>query len=35
MVETYLSEHSEAEFSHGICPDCGKDLYGDLYVDEG
>jgi DNA-binding response OmpR family regulator len=35
MVETYLAAHSEAEFSHGICPDCGKDLYGDLYVDEG
>lgn len=34
MVETYLSEHSDAEFSHGICPDCGKELYGDLYVDE-
>lgn len=34
MVETYLSAHSDAEFSHGICPDCGKELYGDLYVDE-
>ncbi len=33
MVETYLSERSDAEFSHGICPDCGKELYGDLYVD--
>ena len=21
-VETYISEHSEAQFSHGICPDC-------------
>ena len=21
-LETYLSEHSEAEFSHGICPEC-------------
>lgn len=33
MVETYLSAHSDAEFSHGICPDCGTKLYGDLYVD--
>ena len=33
MVETYVAEHSDAEFSHGICPDCGKELYGDLYVD--
>lgn len=22
QVEKYLAEHSEAEFSHGICPDC-------------
>lgn len=21
-LETYISEHSDAEFSHGICPDC-------------
>ncbi len=21
-VESYMSEHSEAEFSHGVCPDC-------------
>jgi PleD family two-component response regulator len=21
-LETYLSEHSEAEFSHGVCPEC-------------
>ncbi len=34
MVETFVAERSEAEFSHGICPDCGVELYGDLYVDE-
>jgi phosphoserine phosphatase RsbU/P len=22
QVETYISDHSEAEFSHGICPEC-------------
>lgn len=22
QVEAYISDHSEAEFSHGICPDC-------------
>lgn len=22
VLETYLKEHSEAEFTHGICPDC-------------
>lgn len=35
LVETYVADHSDAEFSHGICPDCGKKLYGDLYTDEG
>ncbi len=28
-VETYISEHSAADFSHGICPDCAKKLYGE------
>ena len=28
LLETYIQEHSEAEFSHGICPDCMKKLYG-------
>jgi hypothetical protein len=26
-VETYVREHSEAEFSHGICPECMKASY--------
>ena len=26
-VEVYVQKHSEAEFSHGICPDCAKKLY--------
>lgn len=32
LVETYVEQHSDAEFSHGICPDCGTKLYGDLYT---
>jgi FixJ family two-component response regulator len=28
QVEVYIAEHSEAEFSHGICPDCADRLYG-------
>jgi hypothetical protein len=28
-IETYISEHSDALFSHGICPDCARELYGD------
>jgi PAS domain S-box-containing protein len=26
-IESYIHEHSEAEFSHGICPKCLKKLY--------
>jgi DNA-binding response OmpR family regulator len=29
-VESYITRHSEARFSHGICPDCAKRLYPDL-----
>ncbi len=29
-LEGYISEHSEAEFSHGLCPDCLQRLYPDL-----
>jgi len=28
QLENYIQEHSEAEFSHGFCPDCMKKLYG-------
>lgn len=27
-VETYVASRSEASFSHGICSDCGPELYG-------
>jgi hypothetical protein len=30
QMEVYIRDHSEAEFSHGICPDCKQELYGDL-----
>ncbi len=30
QLEVYLKEHSDAEFSHGICPDCVEKLYPDL-----
>jgi hypothetical protein len=31
QVEIYISDHSEAEFSHGLCPDCMQALYPDSY----
>ncbi len=29
-IEQYIREHSEAEFTHGLCPDCIKKLYPQL-----
>ena len=31
QIEAYIGDHSEAEFSHGICPDCAKKLYPEFY----
>ena len=30
QIESYIGAHSEAKFSHGICPDCVKKLYPEL-----
>jgi len=30
QLEGYLHTHTEAEFSHGICPECVRRLYPDL-----
>ena len=30
QIETYIASHSDADFTHSICPDCMKDLYPDL-----
>jgi len=27
QMEVYIHEHSEAEFSHGLCPDCAHKIY--------
>ena len=31
QIENYIHEHSDAQFSHSICPDCIKKLYPDMY----
>lgn len=31
-VETYISERSDADFSHGICPDCVRQHYPELDI---
>ncbi len=34
QVETYIHQHTNARVSHGICPDCAKILYPDLFENE-
>jgi hypothetical protein len=34
QMEKYITEHSLAHFSHGICPDCTKELYPDLHINK-
>ncbi len=31
QIEEYISSHSDAEFSHSICPECAEELYGRFY----
>ena len=33
QVEVYVQHHTEAQFSHGICPDCVQKLYPELEQD--
>lgn len=32
QIEKYVGEHSNAQFSHGICPECAKKFYPDFYI---
>jgi hypothetical protein len=34
QVEVYVHNHTEAEFSHSICPECAKKLYPELELDD-
>jgi len=31
QIEVYIRDHSEADFSHGICPECARKLYPEYY----
>ena len=33
-IELYIEEHSDAEFTHTLCPDCLKKLYPDVDTDK-
>jgi len=34
QIEAYIRDHSEAEFSHSICPECAKKLYPNLKLNK-
>jgi PAS domain S-box-containing protein len=34
QIEAYIREHSQAEFTHGLCPECMKKLYPDERLDD-
>ncbi len=34
QIETYIHNHSEADFTHGLCPECMERLYPDYSKDD-
>ncbi len=34
QLEAYISAHTEAAFTHGLCPDCVRRLYPELHLEE-
>lgn len=34
QIEEYIATHSEADFSHGICPQCAHELYPEVYQEK-
>ena len=32
QIEGYIQKHSEAQFSHSVCPECAKNLYPNLDI---
>ncbi len=35
QIESYISEHSDVQFSHALCPECMKKLYPEYMTGEG
>ena len=33
QIEEYIHQHTDAQFSHSICPECARKLYPDYYKD--
>ena len=34
QIELYIQQRSDAQFSHGICPECARSLYPELELGE-
>ncbi|OGW47697.1 MAG: hypothetical protein A2078_05805 [Nitrospirae bacterium GWC2_57_9] len=34
QIEVFIRDHSDADFSHGLCPDCATKLYPRYYGKE-
>lgn len=34
QIESYIKDHTDADFSHSICPECAKRLYPDLNISD-
>jgi hypothetical protein len=34
-IEAYIGKHADVQFTHGICPDCAKKLYPELFEEKG
>jgi hypothetical protein len=35
QIEIYIRSRSDAEFSHGLCPECAKKLYPEAFAKDG
>jgi hypothetical protein len=34
QLESFIRNHSDAEFSHSLCIECAKELYPDIYLEK-
>jgi PAS domain S-box-containing protein len=34
QIEAYIQAHSEAEFSHSVCPECARELYPEIFEED-
>jgi two-component system CheB/CheR fusion protein len=34
QIESYIRDRSEAQFTHGLCPDCAEKIYGKIHKEE-